>query len=480
VARSLVPFGLLLVVLAPRAFAEPPVTITHRMPAGFVPPSAPVATDPALLGILDRLDAEAAIRPIYDRFTAVARRVGKDVTFSLSNFQTYRASQFAELRTLQVRRDHGGPRISVSPSSFHGNLPSQIRHSYVIEWEGGDSFAETQNRFWADTTVAEVIRITAEDARYRPTPAVVGVTTFDVAVTFEGKTVSALESAWWGWLSPSRLFVSLTGELVNPLGVEDFGPEALDVPLEDLQPPREQPVADSPDETRASCIPVRPAAQFAIPPPPPRCEEEFASIVALELANVGPPKPLGMAAVPLTRREGSGIEYQGQPVSYLMAEWAIVEQVGDEVRVKAAPTFDESVAKEQANKYWSGQSGLGPKKVLLAALPTHEANSRQIVIPAVRLANQLASPTEERGKLLVYAIFDENHRLETLHAVSRGGDGIGSWQLLRQIENVLQLEPSPEHHRVVAFVLLSIGATIELESYLAYLPRCCCGTEFCT
>jgi hypothetical protein len=53
-------------------------------------------------------------------------------------------------------------------------------------------------------------------------------------------------------------------------------------------------------------------------------------------------------------------------------------------------------------------------------------------------------------------------------------------ELALHLERSLKLTPqTAEPHRVVAFVLVDVGAKLEIVSQLMYLPRCCCGDYFC-
>jgi hypothetical protein len=239
-------------------------------------------------------------------------------------------------------------------------------------------------------------------------------------------------------------------------------------------------VSDLSVESGVNCPPAR-----AYVPLPPRCEELAASVVALPLRPAGETRVLPIReGVKLLRLEPSGVIHHGSPVSYLVGEYALVtaEKGGLRVRRETPTGFDEGAAREVALAAWGKQDSaesLGADhKMLLVAVPSHEANSRIIAIPELRLSADVRHATRERGKILVRADFGEDHRLQALELLHTDS-GAGSWKVMLALERALSLEPSTERHRVVTFAWLDVGETIKIESSLAYLPRCCCGTVFC-
>jgi hypothetical protein len=222
---------------------------------------------------------------------------------------------------------------------------------------------------------------------------------------------------------------------------------------------------------------VCPAARFAVPLPRP-CDERQSSAVGLNLEGSGAPVELGTVGVPLTRLEPSTVVHHGQEVRYLMAEWALVEATteGVLVRQRSSDTFSDSAAKELFNAM---KDVPATGKRLFVAIPTHEANSRRIAIPELRLAES-NTKTRGAGRILVLADFDESRRLQGLEVLDAGG-GAATHPVMLHLEQTLNLAPTAEGpHRVVSFVWLAVGdGKVEIDSSLSYLPRCCCGTEFC-
>jgi hypothetical protein len=171
-------------------------------------------------------------------------------------------------------------------------------------------------------------------------------------------------------------------------------------------------------------------------------------------------------------------------MSYLMAEWAVVQSGQGSVEVRQASFgFEKDTAKELALAAWdrsgASESRSPDQKLLLLAVPTPEANSRAIHIPDLQLAPEVRNPTAERGEFLVMADFAEDHQLQGLQLVHTE-TGAGSWKVMLALERALSLEPSAGGHRVVTFAWISVGETLKIESSLSYLPRCCCGDVFCT
>lgn len=240
-------------------------------------------------------------------------------------------------------------------------------------------------------------------------------------------------------------------------------------------------ISDLSVQSGANCPPTR-----LYPAVPPRCDEAITSVVALakgaraESRAFSSPEP-----IKLSRLEPSEVIHHGETVRYLMAEWAVVEASPDGAQVKqrSSQAFDRNTAEQLALALWDDKDASRPAAAerpttVLVALPTHEANSRAINIPDLQLAPTLQNPTRERGQILVVADFAEDHRLQGLQLVHTD-TGAGSWKVMLALERALSLEPSAGGHRVVTFAWISVGETIKIESYLSYLPRCCCGNVFC-
>jgi hypothetical protein len=219
------------------------------------------------------------------------------------------------------------------------------------------------------------------------------------------------------------------------------------------------------------------------------CEEEEAQLFGLDLLGAGEPIALGSAAVRLRRLEPGPAMHHGQAVSYLLGEWALVSLSSGqaagagslEVRQTTAEDLGARLAADLAPTL-AARLAPGPnREALVVALPLHEANSRRIPLPALQLeagAAPISVPTAHRGRALLLVDFGENHRLQKLSVLH--STAFVSRELALHFERSLKLTPqTAEPHRVVAFVLVDVGAKLEIVSQLMYLPRCCCGDYFC-
>lgn len=221
------------------------------------------------------------------------------------------------------------------------------------------------------------------------------------------------------------------------------------------------------------------------------CCASASAVTVVGVSNVGDRQELPSAGIPLRRLEESGAKHHGQNVRYLMAEWALVSYssstgpVAGKARILGASS--DSFGQAQIEGLVDGlaptprtKRRTGSEQIaLLVATPSHEANSRRIPMPEFELAAGRPPLGSGRGTVLVMADFDEEHQLQELRILHDTVGGV-SQELATYLERSVSLRPfSSQKHRVVVFALLSVGANTEVETTYSYLPKCCCGTEFC-
>jgi hypothetical protein len=222
-----------------------------------------------------------------------------------------------------------------------------------------------------------------------------------------------------------------------------------------------------------------------------RCCSSTSGVVVLDV-NGGDPLHLPSSDIPLRRLEESDTMHHGQKVRYLMGEWALVsyspgtKQAGSRAKIlgSSSEAFSQSTVEAVSSMLTSSGSGAkgsaaGEQTALIVAPPPHEANSRNIPIPELRVAGGRPPAGSRQGKVLVLADFAEDHRLQALYVLHNTVGGVTP-ELARYLEKAISLGGrDDEQHRVVVFAVLSIGRSVEVESTFSYLPKCCCGTEFC-
>jgi hypothetical protein len=237
----------------------------------------------------------------------------------------------------------------------------------------------------------------------------------------------------------------------------------------------------------AVCPAARPIDDRDGPP----CGERTPGLVALDLHGQGEPISLGPGAVRLRRLEPSTTMHHGHTVSYLMGEWALVlvpgasggGVAGAEVQGATVEDFGAGVVAGLSDTLSARltASASGQREALVVAVPLHEPNSRRIPLPALQLeagAAPISVPATHWGRALLLADFGEDHTLQELSILH--STALVSRELALHFERSLKLTPqTAEPHRVVAFVLVDVGAKLEIVSQLMYLPRCCCGDYFC-
>lgn len=201
---------------------------------------------------------------------------------------------------------------------------------------------------------------------------------------------------------------------------------------------------------------------------------------------------LSTGPVKLSRLEKGEDMHHGEAVSYLMGEWAVLAQGTPAALTDSAPsvrTLRSSSPEFAASQAYQlranpvaaagGSSAAAERITIVVATPPHEANSREIPMPALRIASVGLLPSAASGKIAIRADFSEAGELVDLEVLHDTLGGISA-QLEAYIKQALSLQHvSEKRHRVVAFVVLSVGESLEIDSKLMYLPKCCCGNHFC-
>ncbi|MEM9554133.1 MAG: hypothetical protein AAGC60_07730 [Acidobacteriota bacterium] len=208
-------------------------------------------------------------------------------------------------------------------------------------------------------------------------------------------------------------------------------------------------------------------------------------VVVLSLDDGTVKSALPSADFTLKRVEPSTVVHHGEPLSFLMGEWALLRHGGTgkahevEALDTSNPGFAQAKGLELENALANGAFDAAGKAtgedqlLLVVGLPLHETNDRKIPMPTLKVdSGRLPAGTEAR-KVLVRADFGEDHSLQALEIIHDTLGGV-PYDLALRIEDALRLESaSDEEHRVVTFALLSIDDTIELEAVIPYLPKCC-------
>ncbi|MEM9554127.1 MAG: hypothetical protein AAGC60_07700 [Acidobacteriota bacterium] len=230
-----------------------------------------------------------------------------------------------------------------------------------------------------------------------------------------------------------------------------------------------------------------PAAGVDFEPP---CSGLVGEVATLSLSEGAVKVDLPAADFKLTRLEASDVVHHGEPVSYLMAEWALLSYQAPQGKAPARtaaiatshPDFAQAKRAELEVALGAGtaaKAAPGDHLTLVVGLPQHEANSRKIAMPDLRVATDRVPGGSAARKVLVRADFGEDRELQGLQILHDSLGGVPH-ELALHIERSLSLEAaSDEQHRVIVFALLEVGQTLELEAAIPYLPKCCCGAYFC-
>jgi hypothetical protein len=206
----------------------------------------------------------------------------------------------------------------------------------------------------------------------------------------------------------------------------------------------------------------------------------------------GEPVRLSTVPVKLSRLEASEDMHHGEAVSYLMGEWAVLAQGTPTGLANSAPSVrtlrssSPEFAASQAYQLRSspvpaagGSPAAADRITIVVAKPPHEANSREIPMPALKIAPAGLLPGAVSGKIAIRADFSEAGELVDFEILHDTVGGVSA-QLAAHIKQALSLQHlSEQRHRVVAFAVLSVGESLTLDSKLLYLPKCCCGGVHC-
>ena len=235
--------------------------------------------------------------------------------------------------------------------------------------------------------------------------------------------------------------------------------------------------------------------QFPDDPPNPPCGNIQTGVSMLAFEDDAPSLALAANSFELTRSEPSNMKHHGEPVTYAMGEWALVDVTAPdtsgrpEVAMRKASSAAFGLAKTEpihdALGLLPSKSERHPKTVLIVEHPTHEDNSRAIPMPDLRLETvelgsrgPVSSRSDTPRRIMVRADFGEQRQLQGFDVI-HDPIGLGE-QELEQIRDGLSLEyQNDDTHRVVVFAVLELGERVEIERTLAYLPKCCCTGQFC-
>ncbi len=243
----------------------------------------------------------------------------------------------------------------------------------------------------------------------------------------------------------------------------------------------------------ASCL------QLPDDPPGPPCGNTRTGVSMLAFEDDAPSLSLAADTFELTRSEPSNMKHHGEPVTYVMGEWALVDVTAPDAAGRPAVSLRKTssaafgLAKSEpiheALKLLPGQMpGQGEaraKTILIVEHPTHEDNSRAIPMPELQLAtielgpsDPLSSDAGSPRRIMVRADFGEQRQLQGFDVI-HDPVGLGEHQL-QQIREGLSLQyQNDDSHRVIVFAVLELGERVEIERTLSYLPKCCCTGEIC-
>ncbi|MEM9554129.1 MAG: hypothetical protein AAGC60_07710 [Acidobacteriota bacterium] len=225
------------------------------------------------------------------------------------------------------------------------------------------------------------------------------------------------------------------------------------------------------------------------------CQGLVDEVVTLSLNDASVKSALPATDFTLSRLEASSAMHHGQQVSYLMGEWAllehkrphgkasaVVETLGSSNRDFASAKrheLENALATSSIDPARAGKVSSEQQVLLVVGLPMHEPNDRKIAMPELKVTADRMTATTKPRRILVRADFAEDHSLQKLDILHDSLGGVPH-SLALEIERSLRLESATdEEHRVVAFALLSVGESLELEGVVPYLPKCCCGLGFC-
>jgi hypothetical protein len=236
-ARSTILSLALVMCISPLA-AQAPVSVTSDWPSAEPPAPVPGYN---LGDAFNQLDVQATLRGIYDRFTDLTRRSGQDIRFVISEVKSYRPAEFEQVPLLVMMNPLRGESLQTYGATSQRQLPSEHLFSYRTTWSTGNPVdASPQIEALSRYTVADAV-LMKEARETGLIRGLAAVSTFDVTVEFEAKTVKYSAAVWWQEYSPDLVVFRLVDN-VTP-GVAQYYLDSLDknqrvVPLERFNEPQ--------------------------------------------------------------------------------------------------------------------------------------------------------------------------------------------------------------------------------------------------
>ena len=220
------------------------------------------------------------------------------------------------------------------------------------------------------------------------------------------------------------------------------------------------------------------------------CTAEVSETRTLHLGGSDRRIRLAETGFPLKRREPSSLTWNGEPVRYIMEEWAVLEYGGGHpvgVASSSSDGFGEAKAAELHEELSVAPSrramrGRDRHAMLVVGLAEHGRNSRHIEIPEFRVAAGGDLPAHwGSGQVAIRADFDEDHQLDELTILHQTPGTAVSPELASRIEASLSLDDTAgQGHRVIVFAIVEIGRDgLKVLDHASELPGCCCGEGPC-
>lgn len=189
-----------------------------------------------------------AIRQSYEALGRYAEASGKGISFHLSDFRTYEASEFSFVRWFDVVTMPGGDSIQVEARTHQasGN-PRQGRTEYVPAWQVAKAYGDTkEGRSASDLTVTQAFQAAlADEPRLAQ---VTHLTSYEVAVSFQGRSRNYRAAFLWGETRDGMTMLTydlVTGRVDTGV-VEKFPPGN--------KAPRVQPAGDGTIRNKEACV----------------------------------------------------------------------------------------------------------------------------------------------------------------------------------------------------------------------------------
>lgn len=189
-----------------------------------------------------------AIRQSYEALGRYAEASGKGLSFRLSDFRTYEASEFGFIRWFDVVTMPGGDSLQVEARTHQsGGDPSRGRTEYVPAWRVAKPYDETkEGRSASDLTVNQAFQAAlADEPRLAQ---VTHLTSYDVTLRFEGRSRTYRAAFLWGETRDgmTMLVYDLVTGRVDTGVVEKFPPGN--------KAPRVKPAGDETIRNKEACI----------------------------------------------------------------------------------------------------------------------------------------------------------------------------------------------------------------------------------